>query len=79
MTWIRDQVKLERQQGSLSRVLYIGGSESEFGSETRASKQTSSHSIVKETRAILGLYEKGNGLKKQDEYGKIKIEPILVR
>jgi len=34
MTWIGDQVKLERQQGSLSRVFIYMGIESESVSKT---------------------------------------------
>jgi hypothetical protein len=34
MTWIGDQVKLERRQGSLSRVFIYMGTESESETET---------------------------------------------
>ena len=34
---------------------------------------------MKEIQAILGLYRKGNGSKKRNQYCEIKIEPITVR
>ncbi len=66
MGWIGDQVKLEKQQGSFSRVFIYRGLGLKLSLKHETVNEEVRVIIVKEIQAILRLYKKGNRSEKWD-------------